>query len=235
MLIGQDFEYVRFELFGYKLQEPNGFIGNTILFISSLIILRLLSKYPKTDFFKFWRYGIFTLGLSFFVGGFGHLLFQYYSHQGKIPSWYISLFIPFFIEIAMISILSNEKWKRIFKIISFSKLIVILIATTALLFVVDLEKEPQGVLKYTTIHTTLGLFSVLVGLAIYYARKITPSFYYFVFSVLVLIPAPFIQRMKINPHLFYDRNDLSHTLVLVSLIFYYYGIKKYAEYLSNDK
>lgn len=229
MLIGQDFEFVKFKLFGLTLQEPNGFIGNSIIFLTALTVLYLLSKQPKTPFLTKWKRAIWAFGLSFFVGGFGHLFFGYFSHFGKVPSWYLSLFIPFFIELAMISIYPNEKWKRIFTSISMVKMIFIVLLTTYLVFTADLNADPQIVLKFTTLHTMSGLIFALVFLAIKYAQIYSKSFYYFVWSVVVLLPTPFIQTMKINLHLYFDRNDLSHLLLAISLLFYYFGIK------SNSK
>lgn len=235
MLIGKDFEFVKFELFGLQLQEPSGFIGNTLIFCTALIILSLLRKSPSTLFFRYWKLAILSFGLSFFIGGFGHLFFGYFSHSGKVPSWYLSLFIPFFIELAMISIYPNHKWKNIFSIASIIKMVFITILTTYLVSTADLDQDPQRVLKFTTLHTMSGLIFALVILATMYARKMTRGFYQFIWSVFVLLPTPIIQSMKINLYIYFDRNDLCHLLLIFSLIFYYRGITRYQDYLTSDK
>lgn len=235
MLIGKDFEYIKFELFGLELQEPNGFIGNFLIFLTCLIVFFKIKKFEKSSFFNFWALGIIAFGLSFFVGGFGHLFFGYFSHYGKIPSWYFSLFIPFFIELAMISIYPNNKWKRIFKITSYTKMIIIILLTSYLIITSDLIADPQRVLKFTTVHTMSGLVFALVFLGIKYAKMFTKTFYEFVFGVLILLPTPVIQTMKINLHPYFDRNDFSHLLLLISVIFYYRGIKGYHQFLSVNR
>jgi hypothetical protein len=45
-------------------------------------------------------------------------------------------------------------------------------------------------------------------------------------AALVLLPNAFIQSQKINLHQWFDRNDFSHVLLLLSLLLYFNGIKK---------
>jgi hypothetical protein len=55
---------------------------------------------------------------------------------------------------------------------------------------------------------------------------INENFKFFWIGVLVLVPTSLLQIFKINPHQYFDRNDLSHIILILSLILFYQGIKK---------
>jgi hypothetical protein len=67
----------------------------------------------------------------------------------------------------------------------------------------------------------------------YYQKTISPSFKYLWISALVLIPTAIIQSKKINIHQWFDRNDVSHILLIVSLFLYYKAIKGYSKKLTE--
>jgi hypothetical protein len=64
-------------------------------------------------------------------------------------------------------------------------------------------------------------------LGYYYDKKLDASFRYLWISSLVLIPATFIQGQKINLAQWFDRNDFSHVLLVLSLFLYYHTVKVY--------
>jgi hypothetical protein len=70
-------------------------------------------------------------------------------------------------------------------------------------------------------------------LGYYYQKTITTSFKYLWISTLILIPTAIFQSKKINFHQWFDRNDVSHILIIISLIIYYKAIKGYYDYLKE--
>ena len=75
MIIGSDFQPIQFDFFGFSLLEPNTFIGDILLFG---ITFAFYLKIQKTSTFNiFWSKFFFYTGVSFLLGGFGHLLFNY--------------------------------------------------------------------------------------------------------------------------------------------------------------
>ena len=234
MLIGEDFDKIEFEFLGLNMQEPNTFIGDMLLFLFAAFFAYKLRKLRKTGaFFNYWYLFYIIFGLGFFLGGFGHLFYEYLGIPGKTPSWYLGFFSVYFIERAMISIHPNARLKKLLFKIGNAKLVLVLVAELAVSFFVDLEADYSRAMIIPTINSTLGLVLTLGVLGYFYAKK-TPGLKFFWLSVLVQFPAAFFQIMKINIHPWFDKNDASHLLLLFGLFCYFAGIRNYQKSLQKD-
>ena len=236
MLIGEDFEKISCQLFGFDFVEPNAFIGDTIIFLVAIYFAFRVKKFNIGDpFFKNWYFFFITFGLSFLFGGLGHFCFNYWGVPGKYMSWYLGIIAPFFIEQAMLSLVEYDRWKDPLILASKVKVALALIATTLVFIFVDLDSDPSKGLIPTTVNTSIGLLFALGFLGYRFSKTIHPKFKYFWISVLILIPTAFFQSLKINIHQWFDRNDASHVLLLISLIFYFLGVSSYAKLSLNRK
>lgn len=235
MLIGQDFDKIEFEFLGLDLLEPNSFIGDFLIFIVAMVFAYKTFRFGKQNvFFVNWTYFFLIFGVGFLLGGLSHLLYNYWGIPGKTPSWYLSILAVFFLEKAMISLHQNKGRKRLFLTLSKVKLGLALVAALAVSIFVDLEADYSKGMQVPTINSTIGLAATLGFLAYTYSKKIK-GFKYFLISVPILIPAAFFQAMKINFHPWFDKNDATHTLIFISTLFYFAGIKSYAKYVSKTK
>lgn len=235
MLIGEDFEKIVWQPYGFDFVEPNTMIGDALIFIVSLIVGILALRIDRnTPFFNQWKRFFFVFSITFLVGGFGHLFFNYWGVPGKYPSWYLGVLTTYLVEQAMLSIHQNPVWKKRLLTISNIKLAVALIANTLVFSLVDLDADPTKGLHVTTINTSVGLIFSLGFLGYRYSKTIAPSFKYFWWSVLLMFPTLFFQLLKINIHPWFDRNDASHILLAVGVVFYYYGVKGYDRYLTTN-
>lgn len=233
MLIGTDYPKIEFELFGLQLVEPNAFIGDVIIFSLALYFYsktKQLSANQENPFLKNWSRFYLWFGFSFLAGGFGHLLFNYTGVPGKIPSWIIGMFAPYFIEQAMISINPKVEKRALFSKISLVKLLVFLAAESILLITVDISAAPERGLLLPTISSTLGLLICLGFLGFSYQKSIHPSFKFLWISMFTLILSAIPQALKINPSQFFDRNDISHVFLLTALVLYYQTIRNYRKF-----
>ena len=233
MLFGEDFPKIEFQPFGLDLVEPNAMLGDLIIAIVSWYFAYHVNKMPSTLFFRYWKYFFVIFGVSFIFGGLGHLCFNYWGVPGKYTAWLLGIISPYFVERAMLSLFSNEKWKKILIRISQVKLVLAFTGTVAVFMFVDLDIDPGKGLRTSTANTAIGLLFALGYLGMRYAKTITPGFKYFWISVLVLLPTAFFQSMKINISQYFDRNDASHVFLILGLILYYFGIKKYANWLKR--
>lgn len=233
MLIGEDYPKIEFELFGLHLVEPNAFIGDVIIFSLAIYFYNKINKLRssnETPFLKNWSRFYLWFGLSFLAGGFGHLLFNYTGVPGKIPSWIIGMFAPFFIEQAMISIYPKIEKRNLFSKISLIKLVVFLLAESIVLLTVDISDAPEKGLILPTISSTVGLLICLGILGSSYQKHIHPSFKFLWISMFILILSALPQALKINPSQYFDRNDISHVFLLTALVLYYQTIRNYRKF-----
>lgn len=236
MLIGEDFEKLKFEFLGLNLVEPNAFIGDTIILIIALLFAYKTAKInQKTPFIVFWKWFYIVFGISFFAGGWGHLMYNYWGLPGKYFSWYTGIISAFCIEQAMISIFPKIELRGLFKKISVIKMILAFLGATAVFLFVDLSVDPQKGLLIPTLNSVVGL-SIALGLfGVIYQKKIHSSFKYLWISALILIPSAIVQGMKINIHPWMDRNDISHILLIIGLILYFQTIKTYSASISDEQ
>lgn len=235
MLIGRDYEKISFDLFGLELVEPNAIIGDSILFgVSMYLAYKVRSLERKESFFKFWSLFFVVFGIGFLLGGIGHTFFNYLDVSGKYPSWYAGIISVLFIEFAMISIYPAKNRVVLFQSISVVKFLFAMTAATFVFLYFELSSDPSVGLKIPSANTLIGLVLVLGLLGNFYRKKYTTGFKYHVLSVIVLLPAGIFQTLKISIAPWFDRNDLSHVFLLISLLFYYKGIKAYNNYLALD-
>lgn len=235
MLVGQDFPKITFEFMGYQLLEPNAFIGDLLLFLVSMYLLvatRSLQK--ETPFFKNWKRFYLVFGISFLLGGFGHLLYNYWGLWGRYLPWLLGIVATFFAERAMVSIYPAKSRIPLYNRIINLKLVLSLIAELLVFSLGDLESNQQLGLMVPTISSVIGLGTALGVLGYYYSKVINPCFRYLWWSTLILIPSAFFQALKINIHPWFDRSDVSHLLLIVSIVLYFQTIKRYARITVSE-
>lgn len=238
MLIGKDYPKLEFELFGLNLVEPNAFIGDLIIFLVALYFYFKIRKGKSSNFSSFlnnWQLFYHWFGISFLCGGFGHMLFNYTGVIGKAPSWLIGMLAPYFIEQAMFSIYPNVNQRKRLKQISRVKLIIFIVLEIFVLSYYNIEHAPELGLILPTLCSTIGLFFSLGIFGIFYQKRIHPSFKYLWYSMIILIISGLPQVLKINFSQYFDRNDVSHVFLILSMIIYYQTIKHHRSYkLTNS-
>jgi len=235
MLVGYDYQKIEFSFFGLDLVEPNAMFGDVILCFIALVFAFKTSKMPiQNTFFVAWRWFFILFGFGFFLGGLGHLMYNYWGVPGKYTSWYLGIVSVFFIERAMVSVYPNEKVRYFFNLLIVGKLVLAALVASAVFIFIDVKADPSLGLRAPSINSTVGLFFALGVLGFFYYKTVSFSFFFFWASVLILIPAAFFQLMKINFHQWFDRNDASHFLLAISLFFYFKGVKAYQKHLSSN-
>ena len=230
MLIGEDFEKIKFDFLGFNFLEPNAFFSDTFIAIFSIYAAIKCSSYFKQTnliFFKHWKHFFYVFGIGYFFGGLGHFCYGYWGIPGKIPGWYTSgILSPLFIELAMSSLLSKERYKKLVPYFMIKTAIICIIQVFVIVFV-ELEKEPG-----------LGLIGPLIAmltalpfwLGVYgyrFSKSITPKFKYLWWSLVVFSPSLIFLILKINIHQWLDKNDVGHILLIVNTMFYFLAVKGY--------
>lgn len=227
-MIGQDFEKIPLDVWGFHFLEPNAMIGDIILFSCSLLLAarvkRMGSAHP---FYQNWQRFYLLFGISFLFGGFGHFFYHYLALWGKYPSWILGMIATYYLSLAQISLWPKPQMQSRFKI---AALILLLggIGTEIWVFNnIDLSIDQSKGLAVPTIVSGIGLIFSLVFLGIQYQKRYHPNFKYFWMAALLLLPNAMIQSQKINLAQWFDRNDFSHVLLGLSLFLYWKGIQAF--------
>jgi len=211
-------ERLPFSVFGLCLQEPMALVTNWIIAITAFILYFRLSI-PKSEFERNWRKFYLFFGMSTFLSGFGHVLFNYFDVYGKYPTWILGVIAAYHAGKAMISLdVLKPSVKDKLNWILYAKMITFLLI--ALVFKSFVFIMADAVITY--------LFFCL-GFGIYYWRKGIKSFRYTVVAVVILFPSIFIFTLQFNPHIWFNKDDLSHILMVFTIIFFYLGISRLNE------
>jgi hypothetical protein len=236
MLIGEDYDKIEFPFYGYDFLEPNALYGDTFVALIGVYFAVLTARYYKQTnliFFKHWKHFFYVFSIGFFMGGLGHFCYNYWGIPGKIPGWYLSgITGPYFVELAMASLLPKERYKSLKRFFDI-KIVAIYIIQTLLIIFVDLEKEPGLGLIGPTLAMISAFPSSLGVLGYRFSKSITPSFQFLWWSLIVFSPSLFFQAFKINFHQWFDRNDVSHVLMLANITLYFLAVKGYF-YFQQD-
>ena len=227
MLIGSNYDKIEWKVFNLDLLEPIGFFGDLIIAgFCFYFAYKILKMNTKVLFYNYWRLFFISFGIAMIVGGFGHLLYNYTGAFGKWFGWLGSLITSIFLEMAFISIHPNTKVKKMLYLISYVKLALMFIIELLILSYADIDKNQALGLIVPSINFLIGIGFCAGYLGYYYQKTISENFKYFWIGVLVLVPTILLQLFKINPHQYFDRNDLSHIIVILSFILFYQGVKK---------
>jgi hypothetical protein len=227
MRIGSNYDKIEWKVFNLDLLEPIGFFGDLIIAgFCFYFAYKILKMNTKVLFFYYWRWFFIIFGVSMIVGSFGHLLYNYTGAFGKWFGWLGSLITSIFLEMAFISIYPNTKIKKNLYVISYVKLVLMFIIELLILSFADIDKNQALGLIVPSINFFIGIGFCAGYLGYYYQKTISENFKFFWIGVLVLVPATALQLLKINPHQYFDRNDLSHLILILSLILFYQGLKK---------
>ncbi len=216
----QEFKIVHFTLGGLQLQEPSTFISDIILALGAFILCIKTYRLNKIDNRLFFLFFLF-LGVSTFFGAFGHVLFHYGGKIGKFPSWIFASISTFFFCQAMISDLPslfNKQWKLVVWIKGMVLLLLSLIFCKFIFIAID------SILSYL-------IFGGGFGRQLWKSSRTHMK--YIVYGTIVLIPSAFVFILDVNLHELFNRDDLSHFIILATIIFYYKAILERSKIVSQ--
>lgn len=217
-------EKLPFTFYGLCLQEPMALLLNWVMAATSFYFFIRINK-PVTNFQKYWRLFYLNFGISTFFGGLGHLFFNYFDVYGKYPCWVFGVFAAYFAGKAMISVpLISE---------SLQKKIGIFLIVKAMFFAVGAVISQSFL--FVMMDAIITYLFFCMGFGLYYWKKGMDSFRFTVYAVLILIPSLFIFLFKINPHLWFNKDDLSHVFMVLTIVFFYVGIIKFTDRSSNTQ
>lgn len=212
-------ELIEFKVGGLTLQEPMALITNWMM---SLFSLYAYYKLNKIDFQEvtLWRKFFFWFTITSFFGGLGHLFFQQLGFPGKFPNWITSVLAGFYAGLAM---LYNFKSNLLKSFLILKGLILLLLS---IIFQKFIFIAVDAILTYV-------VYCGIIGYKLTKSKSLDFKFMYI--GVLVCIPSVFIFLLKLNPHKWLNKDDLSHLLMLLCLIFFYLGASARSKTLQGNQ
>ncbi len=230
MLFGQDYEKISITIGNYHILEPNVFITDAIMAgVSLLLSFYVLKMKSKSEFAHYWFLFFFVYGIGSFAGGLGHALFYYFGVPGKFFTWILGIISIYFIERAMIAVIKEERLYSLLKRLAFSKLLFVFAVFSLVCITQPIVEKPSIGFLPVAINTIIGVILSAGILGFRFSKRIHTDFKYFYYGVLIMVPSAVIFLAKINPHPWFDKNDLSHVLLTIGIIYFYVGIEKTRE------
>jgi hypothetical protein len=208
------FEIIEFSFFGLKLQEPMAIVSNwsiSIFCVFAVLSTKWNESIPSILFKRFY----IILGVSTFLSGFGHSLFQYFNVFGKYPAWILAASSGYFISKGILFYWKDKK--------SYNFLSYFLIIKTCSLIGLSLLSQKFVFIAIDSILTYIIYCGIIAGKM---WKNGIEEMKYFVIGIIVLLPSAFVFLLNINIHLYLNRDDLSHFIILLTIIFFLIAIRK---------
>lgn len=209
------------ELFGLTIMEP--MVTFTDLWITAVCVyafiqLKKLNKKGKVHQYMRWYFSI--MALATFLGGILGHAFQYsVGLSWKLPGWLISMLAVMAIERASIMHAQPVFSRRAGKILEVTNIVELL--TFAVITFSTLN------FFFIQVHSAYGLGLVVLPLHfMVYRRTHNEGSRIFFLSVLFATLAAFFYTSKIGISVWFNHLDVAHTVMAISMYFFYRGARK---------
>ena len=185
-----------------------------LISITSLLFFILLQKKNDTTQTNFIRFFIW-MSIASFLGLFGHLVFKYFAHFGKYPSWICISITTYYFSVALFEInqISLKNWKIVLLIKGLICLVLSLTFTKFSFVALD------SVFSYMILGTFLGVKLM--------REQKNANLW---IGTICILPTLFIFGLKINLNRYFNKDDFSHLFIWLSLFFYYFCVTKNRTY-----
>lgn len=217
------------EVFGITIMEP--MVTFTDLWITAVCLFALyklvrLDKKGKVHLYMRWYFGI--MGVATFLGGILGHAFQYsVGLEWKLPGWLISMLAVMAIERASImhaQPVINDKFGRFLEVANVVELLTFAVITFSTLNFFFIQ-----------VHSAYGLGLVVLPLhfLVYWRTRNEGSRIFFL-TVLFATLAAFFYTSEIGLHTWFNHLDLAHTVMAISMYFFYRGARELEVLEPND-
>lgn len=212
-----------FTLKGFYLQEPLTFLSDWLI---SFFCFRIFFQMKKNSFLRnnFFQKFFFFLGLSTLLGGVSHLFHHYFGVVGHFPSWIFSSVSTYYFCIGMMQMCFEKQNTSLYRLVLFKSLFLLILSlyTQKFLFV-----SIDAILSFL-------FFGGILGLRFYFEKVENEFIKHLLYGVLVLIPAGIVFLFKFDLHILFNRNDLSHVFILLSVFLFNKSFRKRSQIVSVE-
>jgi hypothetical protein len=208
-------------LVGLQIDEPVTTL--TVLIVSficfySFVRLRFIPVQNKVHFYL--QYYFLSMGIATALGGIiGHAFLYALTFEWKLAGWITSMFSIMLVERAAIEYalpLIHNRMGAIFKWVNLFELCTFITLTCIRLDFFFVE-----------VHSSYGLLIVVASLNLYVFMKLkTAGSKLFLIAVGFSAIAALIYMNKWSISVWFNYNDISHVLMSISALFFYFGARR---------
>jgi hypothetical protein len=202
---------IKFDLLGLHLQEPMAVITNGMISFFCFISYFRLRKWDNEANY-WWRMFYLIFGISTFFGALGHAFFLYFGVFGKFPCWITGCLANVCAARGMLAFETSVPKK--------SAIILIWVKSGVLLALALITQK----FVFVAIDAILTYIAYTGVYAWELTKRGIAEMKFMVIGVIILLPSAFIFLLKLNPHRWLNKDDLSHLLMLTCIYFFYRGM-----------
>lgn len=204
------------------LQEPMALITNWMM--SGFCVYAFFKlKNAQSPESIWWKRFFLVFSISAFFGGTGHLFFQYNGIPGKFPNWITGIVSGYLAGRAVLTHFSETNTKKGLHLFLIIKAIVLL--SLALVLRKFIFIAVDAIITYV-------MFCGIIGYNL--TKKGLIDLKYLYYGVIICLPSVFIFLLKLSPHKWLNKDDLSHLLMLGCLYCFYLTASKRMLFKSNS-
>lgn len=194
-----------------RIEEPMVTLTDILVTIVCIVAFYAVKKQHKTMAFHF-----LLMGIATFLGGIaGHALLYALPFSFKLLGWLPAMFSVYFLEVACIQLMSNENSKNKMQWFAIAKLIAFVVIN-----IFDIN------FIYTTIHSALGFFIIIVPITIKgYFKEHQTWAKYFLVAITIYLTTAFAFAFKWIIHPWFNHLCLGHLLMAISAFYFFKGAK----------
>jgi len=213
-------------LFGFKMFEPMVLLMNSIFFILCLLYFNRLNKYHHPYAKQMARF-ILLLGTSSLFGAIGHgVQLQMGDLFFKIILFLMNAFSLFSIYFCFRSAYTYSNLNK-----EPAKKYIYLVITWV--FILLIASGIQGNFLVIKIHAGIVLLYSLIAHYIVYRRNHDNGSLGVVIGILISFLPIIVHSLRISMSEWFNHKDIAHTLMIISLIVIYKGVKISSERLKH--
>ena len=215
-------EKIIVEFGSLTIMEPMSVVWNWLIAVFCVLAYLKLDV-KASEAVKEWRLFFIVFAFSAFFGGLGHGLYHYFGQAGKVLPWVLGIVAIYFSERGLYAFIPDKNnLKNKLHLFSTAKMVMMLAGMAFISFDFIWAKN----------NSIIGLV-LIVGLGGYLLSKKDPDLIFLPWGVLVLTSAAVVHGLDINPHVWFNRDDLAHLIMFAGLVFFYIAIRKHQQSVTN--
>jgi len=202
-------------IYGITILEPVTLLTDFITAFLSLFFSIKLLRTGLAGYKSSWFVFFIAFGISTMVAGVAHGFYLYFGKVFLMFSWTFGAISIFPLTNATIILIKNKHFRKLLQYL----LLLIIISSFVLIYY-------YKNFLVVTFMTAVCVMGIKFPTLIYYNRKCHENYYKFILlGIGISAFSAIIHGFKISISPWFNHKDISHVILSISLLFFYYGAK----------